>query len=472
MAPRRQRSREWEEEVAAKLIADSPSVVAAPQHLPPGRARRRAHHEPPVDLRPPNLRSRNEGCLHGGGARGAASGPPRRGSKRRGERPATAESKRCAREGGLHDARSDAGQCAVASEVEDRRRKNTDTWALTPHRLRPAFLRRYRAFHPGAPLLGFFYSMGCWNYSCPFVPTREASPFPRPACGDDDYHHWRVLDCRHGRVLLVKSSGNFVVWDPITGHREEVPALGFRYSSYSALVLCPVAGCHHRDCHGGSFSVVFVGNDNKYETIRACVYSSETRAWGTPDSTHLDGGHMFSLQRVALIGDEIYCLVDLGSRILKYDLAKHYFLSISLPCEFENGPVLMQSEDGSLGLAGSGGSTLYIWSRMVNAEGITEWELQKTIKLKKMLRKADAIDYAEGVGVFIMSTRFGAFTFELKSGLVRKISEKIDYCAFFPFISFFTPGAALALYLFVILYCKAYVYCLDTNFCPYFVESK
>nr|CAB3451806.1 unnamed protein product [Digitaria exilis]CAB3455588.1 unnamed protein product [Digitaria exilis] len=101
----------------------------------------------------------------------------------------------------------------------------------------PAFLRRYRAFHPGAPLLGFFYCMGCWNYSCPFVPTTAASPFPRPACGDDDYHHWRVLDCRHGRVLLVKSSGNFVVWDPITGHRQELPELGFesQYSFYSAL---------------------------------------------------------------------------------------------------------------------------------------------------------------------------------------------------------------------------------------------
>ncbi|KAF8783617.1 hypothetical protein HU200_000470 [Digitaria exilis] len=408
MAPRRQRSREWEEEVAAKLIADSPSVVAAPQHLPPGRARRRAHHEPPVDLRPPNLRSRNEGCLHGGGARGAASGPPRRGSKRRGERPATAESKRCAREGGLHDARSDAGQCAVASEVEDRRKKNTDTWGRGST----------RQIGESECIPGVFQSVRKYE--------QEASPFPRPACGDDDYHHWRVLDCRHGRVLLVKSSGNFVVWDPITGHREEVPALGFRYSSYSALVLCPVAGCHHRDCHGGSFSVVFVGNDNKYETIRACVYSSETRAWGTPDSTHLDGGHMFSLQRVALIGDEIYCLVDLGSRILKYDLAKHYFLSISLPCEFENGPVLMQSEDGSLGLAGSGGSTLYIWSRMANAEGITEWELQKTIKLKKMLRKADAIDYAEGVGVFIMST-LGQFM-EVKltmHGLLRTLFSSL-----------------------------------------------
>ncbi|KAF8731317.1 hypothetical protein HU200_016371 [Digitaria exilis] len=143
----------------------------------------------------------------------------------------------------------------------------------------PTFLRRYRAFHQGAPLLGFFYNVACWNYSCPFVPTTAASPLPLPAYDDD--HDWWVLDCRHGRVLL----------EEFQELRCELPALGFRYSSYSALVLCPVAGCQHHDCHGGPFSVVFLGNDNKYAAIRACVYSSETRAWGTPDSAHLEESH-------------------------------------------------------------------------------------------------------------------------------------------------------------------------------------
>ncbi|KAF8783614.1 hypothetical protein HU200_000467 [Digitaria exilis] len=329
----------------------------------------------------------------------------------------------------------------------------------------PAFLRRYRAFHPGAPLLGFFYHVGVENHSLPFVPTTASSPFRRLAYGDGDDPNWWIRDCRHGRVL-VKSSRNFVVWDPITGHREELPPLplSFRSSLYSgALVLCAVAGCDHRDCHGGPFLVVYVGDDNEDEDVlSACVYSSEAGAWGTPDSTHLRLNGMIRMKRSLRIGDEIYCIVGLlGLRyqILMYNLAKHCFSLISVPCVYENVPVLMQNEDGSLGFAGVAGSNLYLWSRRVNPEGITEWELRRVIKLRKTLHNADVVDFAEGVRVFVMSTCFGVFTFELKSGRVRKIRKEINCLSFFPFISFFTPGTAPALYLFVILqYYKADVW--------------
>ncbi|CAN6212985.1 unnamed protein product [Urochloa humidicola] len=262
----------------------------------------------------------------------------------------------------------------------------------------PAFLRRYRAFHRGAPLLGFFYSVGCPSCSPLFIPTTAARPLRLPAHDD---HSWFVHDCRHGRVLLWKTHRKFAVWDPITGYLEELPKLDIFYSSFTAVVLCAVSGCDHCDCHGGPFLVVCVGNGDADMAARA-VYSSEASAWGTPDSTYLDGG---------------------------------------LPAVYKKRPLLLQNEDGSLGFAGVTGSRLHLWSRMANSEGVTGWVQQRVIK-HKILPKATVFAFAEGAGVFIMSTKAGAFTFDLKSERVREVGGYVDYCTFSPFISFFTPDYA------------------------------
>ncbi|CAM0145200.1 unnamed protein product [Urochloa decumbens] len=117
----------------------------------------------------------------------------------------------------------------------------------------PAFLRRYRAFHRSAPLLGFLY---------------------------------------------------------------QAPELWHTF--YSAVVLCAVAGCDHRDCRNGPFLVVYVGKDDLGNSICAYVYSSEAHAWGTPVYAHLEDDVYFSgTDRAALVGDAIYWTVALGDRILK-----------------------------------------------------------------------------------------------------------------------------------------------------------
>ncbi|XP_039793295.1 uncharacterized protein LOC120659281 [Panicum virgatum] len=137
----------------------------------------------------------------------------------------------------------------------------------------PAFLRRYRAFHRGAPLLGFFYRVRCPSRSPLFIPTTAASPSLRPPAYDD--HNWLVVDCRHGRVLLRNRKSDktsFSLWDPITGSRDELPPLDIWCTLYSAVVLCAVAGCDHRDCHGGPLLVVCVGNGYGGKAVRACVY--------------------------------------------------------------------------------------------------------------------------------------------------------------------------------------------------------
>ncbi|CAN6342966.1 unnamed protein product [Urochloa humidicola] len=184
----------------------------------------------------------------------------------------------------------------------------------------PAFLHLYRTFHQTAPLLGFFYNFEIDSHAR-FISTTAAaaaaSPLP-PAY--EARRTTRVLDCRHGRVLLRrKCSRDFVVWNPITGHWQDLrkkPLGGnqspIMYASYSAVVICAVAGCDHRRCRGGGpFRVVCVGNDVSGNAALASTYSSKDRAWGTPVTAHLSSlGFIkrpnFGQKRAALIGDGMY----------------------------------------------------------------------------------------------------------------------------------------------------------------------
>ncbi|KAG0541473.1 hypothetical protein BDA96_02G019600 [Sorghum bicolor] len=307
----------------------------------------------------------------------------------------------------------------------------------------PAFLRRYRDFHRGAPLLGFFYN------------PDSSGPFPGFLYNPDSAASWRpqprhgkgcarcVYDCRHGRVLLGEiSRSKLVVWDPFSNHCEELQAPSSLCPFQSnAVVLCAEPGCNHHSCRGGRFRVVCLSiNDPDCTTLHAHVYSSESRSWSTPAPAQLAGIHYFDMKRAALIGDGIYCTIDHGHRILKYDLVEHRLSLIGMPSLYGNDPVLMQNEDGSLGIACVLGSRLHLWSTMVNAEGVAGWVEKRVILPEGVISfEANVIGFAEGVEVFFISTVVGAFTFELKSGRVRKVSEHTGYCGITPFISFFTP---------------------------------
>jgi hypothetical protein len=330
----------------------------------------------------------------------------------------------------------------------------------------PAFLSRYSAFHRGAPLLGFFYNLDSAWFFPGFVPTTAASPPPQP--GHSDWVRW-VPDCRHGRVLLKGigslckcilmrgiGSRTFLVWDPFSNHWEEVEAPSSLSTTFqsNAVVLCALPGCDHSSCRGGPFHVVFVGADKfDYTIVHAHVYSSESRSWCTTASAQLDGTrNFFDKKRAVLIRDGIYCTVNDGARILKYDLVEHHLSLIGMPYLYKNVPVLMQNEDGSLGIAGVLDSRLYLWSTVVNLEGVTGWVQRRVIELKEILPvdvisdQANLIGFAEGVEVFFISTNVGAFTFELKSRRVTKVGKPRDYHCATPFISFFRPGMVSAIF--------------------------
>ncbi|CAL5066389.1 unnamed protein product [Urochloa decumbens] len=244
----------------------------------------------------------------------------------------------------------------------------------------PAFLRRYRRFHRTPPLLGFFADAYGSDPAPRFVPTAAAaSPFSTAAF-HSHHRNWLPLDFRHGRFLLRQVlTHDLLVWDPITGDREELYHPGIPY--LSAAVLCAAPGCDHCDCHGTSspFLVVCAGiDDTDYEMVDACVYSSQVGEW------------------------------------------------------FSSASVLMYRSDPFVNAEGAAGWIL-----------CRELELETVLPVDNPINRASVIGFAEGVNVILVGTEFGTFTVDLKSGLARKLSEQeILYHPVIPFTSFYTPGCA------------------------------
>ncbi|KAG2631373.1 hypothetical protein PVAP13_2NG019400 [Panicum virgatum] len=243
----------------------------------------------------------------------------------------------------------------------------------------PDFTRRYREFHPTPPLLGFFHN----HYpdgDRRFIPTMAACPFTQSA-----------VDCS-------RDTRNLVVWDPITGGREELlgPRAAPTSLHNSMMVLCAAASCDHGNCHGGPFLLVFVCNQGN--SVHGCVYSSKAGAWGTPVSVNIvNGGYYvsansaghakrgalvrdnayFALRKIAFRGHEEFTTHNANpNKILKYDLGKNFLSVIDVEPALDTcirDAFVMPMEDGSLGFAGIRDSGLYIWRRTVRRWGDARW---------------------------------------------------------------------------------------------------
>ncbi|RCV09891.1 hypothetical protein SETIT_2G066100v2 [Setaria italica] len=297
----------------------------------------------------------------------------------------------------------------------------------------PAFGRRYRAFHRAPPLLGFLhehYTIGGLGTVPRFVPTVTPSSFPQRAL--DDCDGWRILDCRHGRVLfeIPGQSVNLVVWDPATGK----PSL--RQCSV------PCAAATTSTCRGGPFFVVLVST-SKVRIVRSHLYSSEDDAWNASDD---QGPGCYTTRKPsALIGDDIYFILAPWDTILRYSLGKNCSSIIPPPeaHDIPEGVALMPMEDGSLGFADVLCSRICLWSWNAGPDVVAGWVRCRDIELQTLTHFRNYVEVvasAEGFGTIFVSTDDGVFTIELKSGRKWKVGERGEYFAIFPFTSFYTPG--------------------------------
>ncbi|VAH96794.1 unnamed protein product [Triticum turgidum subsp. durum] len=337
----------------------------------------------------------------------------------------------------------------------------------------------YREFHGAPPMLGFLYN---WFFcSGPkeddpvanFVSTTKFGALVPDGDGwDRQYTPW---DCRHGRVLLGDYTG-LIVWDPMTGRQMKLEApVGY----VGAAVLCAVRGCDHRACHEGPFRVVLIGLDMNEDdgdcVAHACVSSPVTPEWSKECSdSHFDGRsracsdsrfdgwskQCSGLYLLAgdpkidalppvLVDDALHFrLTDDDERvgILKYDLSSNCLSMIDVPLTrlaIVWPAILMALEDGSLGLAHLDGLTLYLWSRLIDSNGVASWTQHKVIDLNELLpiqnpkKRISVIGSVEGHDIIFVNIDLGIYEINLKTLRWKKLWKREKFRSLIPYMSFY-----------------------------------
>ncbi|XP_044414663.1 F-box protein At5g03970 [Triticum aestivum] len=328
----------------------------------------------------------------------------------------------------------------------------------------PGFSRRFRIHHRRSPpLLGFFRR----NDGLPFVPTLDAPDRVSPGRfslqrGDGD--RFMPLGCRHGLVLISnKPKNQILVCDPVTGdqHRLVVPpgvAVHAEKTSINGAVLRARAAGDEAQ----HFQVVLTVADNDHEQHHralACVYSSETGAWGDLVSTQLppdvlmsDAPTLVSTDKPAvLVGDSLYWkLAGNMDGILEFDLEKQSLAVIRVPVHIlEEGQymfLIMRAEGGGLGLLIQTDCSIQLWKMKTDCDGVASWGLGRTIELDKLLSlKSQETNMLipgleeENNVVFVWADHI-VFTVHLESMKFKKLSGTYPLSHYHPFRSVYAAG--------------------------------
>ncbi|CAL5091899.1 unnamed protein product [Urochloa decumbens] len=311
----------------------------------------------------------------------------------------------------------------------------------------PGFRRRFDEFHPTPKMLGLLcniYSAYHSKLVARFVSTSSScSPLA------DDGHSWRAEDARHGRVLLSCDTTEhvlFMVWDPITGHQQELPAMPrtmFRWRS--ALIFCAAVGtCSHLDCRRGPFRVVYMGCGRG--GAFTCTYSSEAAAWSEPVSASLPINS--GMAQSVLVGKTLYFKFDRDTLVKKYDceLCK-VVSSIPLPLRsIGRSAALITTEDGGLGCAALLKYKFHVWSRKADYEVDNGWLKSRVIDLERMLNivtglatPMDVVGFADGIGTIFFNMDSVIFTIYLKTNKVKEVYNDSAVCSVIPYMGFCSP---------------------------------
>ncbi|KAF7105254.1 hypothetical protein CFC21_106084 [Triticum aestivum] len=321
------------------------------------------------------------------------------------------------------------------------------------------FRRCLHDFHGAPPVLGFLHD---WDdEDIPDFISATVSPF---SLAVPDRWLWQAVDCRHGRALFLSDDPDaeeLLVWEPITGSQQRVPVpVMSDIGRTTAAVFCTADGCDHCNCHGGPFCVVFVfsvdsedPDDGEYDTA-ACVYSSETGAWGELTLMHGEFYMHFTYYSSVLVGDSLLYFVTDGGLILEYDMAMHGLTWFKAPysCYSKGIPsyILMPAEDGGLGLVEELDPHLQLWSReMTDAR----WIPSRIINLGSLslngaqmgaVCPVHVLGFAEGVSVIVVTTAAGLFTVQIQSEEITRVCDDHGYGDLIPVVGFYTPMPRVA----------------------------
>ncbi|XP_048532406.1 uncharacterized protein LOC125511150 [Triticum urartu] len=319
-----------------------------------------------------------------------------------------------------------------------------------------SFCSQYVERHGNTPLLGFFcrwpelYEPKGEDTVGPFVSTSLLHP-PYP---DDMAEMDCAMDCRHGRALLADLYADpdpvkFLIWDPITGRRRILVAPR-EYDSRHAAVICADSACKHLACHEGNSKVVFVGVEHVgaagfQAQASAYVYSTETGQWSQPSPLlHLNASAAVLQNPSVLVNDKLYFVLkydeddledgDDTIDILMYDLTSHSLAVIDAPTRdlsISSDFILLAMENGALGFASLGWSSIHLWSQQMGPEGLLEWTAPTIVEHRNPNAHQEIPNEAteilgsfEGRDILIVDTNLGIYKFNLKSLEYEKIWKK------------------------------------------------
>ncbi|KAF8673389.1 hypothetical protein HU200_048953 [Digitaria exilis] len=350
----------------------------------------------------------------------------------------------------------------------------------------PSILRRHRAHHRKPPLLGFFeHRLFFPDHSCRLdVDDILFNPIPEPPDRIPPQLFsmerfpastgWatRLLSCRHGHVLLLDTSGNFFVCDPVTGgHVRLVIPPEFTDLFINAAVLCAAGdedeGHVHGTCHWSPFKVVLVamfGNDGR---PMVCVYSSETGLWGNTFRHDGPGTFRDSGASSTLIDHALYWEIDayngghMARAVLGFDLDRQTLTVIKgPPMECSDSSQIVKAMDGGVGFATLSYPTLHLrvwhWNVNVCQDDVATWSLVKTVDLQSIFglqehiqrlqvseRRDFILGYDEDDGVIFINIHSCLFMLQHDSMQFKKHYERterghLSIC--YPFRSFYPAG--------------------------------
>ncbi|KAM3353945.1 hypothetical protein ACQJBY_024877 [Aegilops geniculata] len=323
----------------------------------------------------------------------------------------------------------------------------------------PRFQRRFRGHHGKPPLLGFFLD----EYrSCPFVPLLDRPDrIPGDRFFKPLYEGNRIVDCRHGLVLIFSSRQNtwpprhLLVWDPVAREQRRLifpPELDVdQMYIFNGAVLRPA-------CGHGHFQVALVAHyvraDNP-KRVFACLYSSENGTWSNIKSLQLQS-FIASPEPSTLIGNSICWLIKEGHHhhrryvIVEFDLDRQSLAVTELPPHVEAGISklrIMPTEDGGLGFIDLSGFHAEIWKRKPDSDGLAVWVLARAIEFKELSSTWKGhlflVGFAEESNALLLKIGSALFMVYLQSMEFKKLPDMTGFHSYYPFEFCYAAGTGI-----------------------------
>ncbi|XBI15447.1 hypothetical protein VPH35_057862 [Triticum aestivum] len=236
----------------------------------------------------------------------------------------------------------------------------------------PRFLRRFYAHHGKPPLIGVFDVRGRDRVAFRAILGRPDDIPPRRfdlrrhRVGTYTRSSTQLLECRHGRVLLMDyERTELVVCAPMVGEQRPVPVPP---DFMRVLVICAAGELGHmHDCHMGNL----ITTTDRCELVAANpgILVGDALYW-SPRSVDDSGIPFFNLDGVT-------------DNIIEFDLDRQSLAVIKGPPglnESRNHQII-QAENGAVGLAILSHGRVEMWQRKVSCHGGATWLLHKTVEM-------------------------------------------------------------------------------------------